>query len=189
MRAALSLSNILARITIMCGKIAAWAFFPLMLVIVLDVVMRRFFVVGSIRLQELEWHFHAILFLLCLGYAYLAHAHVRIELLSERLPDRVRVAIELLGVALFMLPLCWILFSYSIDLVGRSFASGESSPHPSGLPYRWMIKAVMPVGFALLIVSAVASLLRSIILLFGSSDLREELAERVKQEKRSLDYE
>lgn len=189
MRAVLSLSNVLANIAILCGRIGAWAFLPLMLVIVLDVVMRRFFVIGSIRLQELEWHFHAILFLLCLGYAYLAHAHVRIEIISERLPDRVRVLIELLGVALFMLPLCWILFSYSIDLVGRSYMSGESSPHSSGLPYRWIIKAVMPVGFALLIVSGAASLLRSIILLFGPPDLREELAARVKREKRSLDYE
>src|SRR5690606_11921782 len=103
MRAIFSLSNILSRIAILCGRVGAWAFFPLMLIIMLDVVMRRFFVVGSIRLQELEWHFHAILFLFCLGFAYLANAHVRIELISERLPDRARVLIELLGLAILML--------------------------------------------------------------------------------------
>lgn len=184
MRAIFSLSNILSRIAILCGRVGAWAFFPLMLIIMLDVVMRRFFVVGSIRLQELEWHFHAILFLFCLGFAYLANAHVRIELISERLPDRARVLIELLGLAILMLPLCWILLSYSIDLVLRSYASGESSPHPGGLPYRWMIKAVMPVGFTLLIVSGVASLLRSIILLFGKPELREHVIARVAQEAR-----
>ena len=189
MRAVFSLSNILASITILCGRVGAWAFFPLMLIIMLDVVMRRFFVIGSIRLQELEWHFHAILFLLCLGYAYLANAHVRIELISERLPDRVRVLFELLGVVLLMLPLCWILLSYSIDLVGRSYASGESSPHPAGLPYRWMIKTVMPVGFALLIASGVASLLRSIILLFGPAELRDQVVARVAQETRKQGYE
>lgn len=186
MRAAFSLSNILSRIAMLSGRVGAWAFFPLMLIIMLDVVMRRFFVIGSIRLQELEWHFHAILFLLCLGFAYLANAHVRIELISERLPERARVLIELLGVALLMLPLCWVLLTYSIDLVGRSYASGESSPHPSGLPYRWMIKAVMPIGFTILLASGVASLLRSIILLFGPTELREQVLARMTQEARRL---
>jgi TRAP-type mannitol/chloroaromatic compound transport system permease small subunit len=187
MRTLFRISNLLARVLMTLGKIAAWSFVPLMMIIVVDVVMRRYFVIGSIRLQELEWHLHTILFMFCLGYAYLANAHVRIELIRERLPEWARLTIELIGAVALLLPLCWILVTYSIDLVQRSYAIGEASPHAGGLPHRWLIKSVLPLGFALLALSGVVTLLRTVALLFGSPELREEIYQRSQSEERKIE--
>ncbi|MDE0718889.1 MAG: TRAP transporter small permease subunit, partial [Rhodospirillaceae bacterium] len=59
-----------------------------MIVIIFDVVSRRFFVLGSTKLQELEWHLHTVLFIFCLGYAFLPNAHVRIDLFRSRISNR-----------------------------------------------------------------------------------------------------
>ncbi|MEH6721708.1 MAG: TRAP transporter small permease subunit [Aurantimonas endophytica] len=173
MRFLLRASRVLALLTNGVGKLAAWCLFPLMLVIVGDVVMRRYFAIGSIRLQEFEWHLHTVLFMLCLGYAYLCDAHVRIELVREGLGERARLFIEATGIVFLLLPLCWVMVDYSADLVSRSYAAGERSPHPSGLPRRWLIKAVMPVGYALLSLSALSILARSVVILFGTPEQRQ----------------
>lgn len=186
MRLLFKLTNVLAKIVILCGKAAAWALIPLMMIIVLDVILRRFFVIGSVRLQEAEWHLHAILFMLCLGYAYVANAHVRIELMRGNLSGWGQALIELIGGAFLLLPLCWMLIANGMDLVERSYAIGEGSPHPSGLPHRWAIKSVIPLGFSLLAISGLAMLLRSLAFLFGSRQLRHEIVAQAAFEERTI---
>lgn len=187
MRFLLAVSRILAFIGSGAGRLAAWCLIPLMLVIVGDVVMRRYFAIGSIRLQELEWHLHTVLFMLCLGYAYLADAHVRIELVREHIGERAQLFVEAAGIVFLLLPLCWVLIDYSADLVTRSYTTGERSPHPSGLPHRWLIKLVMPVGYALLALSAVSILLRTFVILFGPPEQRDE-ARRIGARRRTEDF-
>ncbi len=104
------------------GQIGAWMVIPLMLVIVYDVIMRRFFVIGSTQLQELEWHLHGLLFLLCLGWTYTKDSHIRIDILRERLSDRTRAVIELLGCLFFLLPYSWALIYFGTDYFAGSFS-------------------------------------------------------------------
>ncbi len=172
MRTLLLISDVLARLTSGIGRIVAWLLVPLMLVIVSDVVLRRFYAVGSIRLQEMEWHLHATLFLLTIGYAYVANAHVRIELLRESFSSRTKAAVEIVCLCILVLPLTWILIDYSYDLVVRSYNAGERSPHAGGLQHRWLIKAAMPVGFLLLAAGVLSVLLRAVVILFGQESLR-----------------
>lgn len=77
----------LASIVDRAGRAACWLFIPLILLIVFDVVGRRFLSMPTVMLQELQWYLHGILLLLTIGYGYLAQAHVRIDILSERLSD------------------------------------------------------------------------------------------------------
>ena len=126
---------------------------------------------------DIEWHLHATLFMLCLGYGYLSNAHVRIQLLREHFSDKVQLLLEIVGILLLLLPLCWVLIDYSSDLVRRSYVANERSPHASGLPYRWAIKALLPIGFGLLFASAVSVLLRATVLLFGSAELKTRAAD------------
>ena len=79
----LIVSNKLESFLEFIGKIGAWLAIPLIGIIIFDIISRRFFVLGSIKLQEMEWHLHAALFLLALGYAYLKNSHVRIEVIRE----------------------------------------------------------------------------------------------------------
>ncbi len=182
MQALARLGDGLARIAITAGRIGSWACVPLVAFIIVDVVSRRFFGTGSTMLQELEWHFHALLFLLCLGYAYIRDAHVRIDLVREHMGERSRHLLELVGFVAILLPFCAIMTWYGADMAWRSFEQGEGSPNPGGLPNWWLIKAAVPLGLLLLLVSGAAIAIRKYLLLFAPPDLRREVIERVHRE-------
>ncbi len=125
------------------GRVAAWAGVALITITVFDVVTRRFFVLGSTKLQELEWHFHVVLFAFCLGFACLKDAHVRIDLVRENLSKRIQWWIELLGCMLFLLPYCALVVYFSFDFTERSFKLDEVSASATGLTHRWIIKSAI----------------------------------------------
>lgn len=174
MHALLSFARQLERLSTFMGRIGAWAIVLLMLVIITDVTLRRWFVIGSTKLQELEWHLHGALFLLCLGWAYSRNAHVRIELVSERLSARTRAWIELLGCTVFLLPYVAAILIFGADYVSYSLTYNEASASPTGLPDRWIIKAFIPLGFALLGITAISRLLNAIVFLFGTDAEAQE---------------
>ena len=182
MRYLLRIEGVLNSVATWVGRIGAWISVPLMIIIIFDVITRRFLVLGSTKLQEGEWHLHAALFLLCLGFAYLKNAHVRISLVHERFSPTTRRWIEFVGCLVFAIPYCAIVFYFAIDFVERSWAVGEASDSATGLPFRWAIKAFLPAGMLLLGLASIAVLLRKIIQLFGSPELRrafeDEDAER-----------
>lgn len=168
-------SETLDRVIVKIGKVAAWAGLALIAVTIFDVVTRRFLVLGSTKLQELEWHFHVILFAFCLGYAYLKDAHVRIDLVRERLDQRTQWWIEVAGCLLFLIPYCVLIVWFGIDFVERSYATSEVSASATGLSYRWIIKAAIPIGFAILGLAGFAVLLRKLVELFGPEELRRRV--------------
>lgn len=166
----------LERAVVLIGRIAAWFGVALILITVFDVVSRRFFVLGSTKLQELEWHFHTVLFMLCLGFCYLRDGHVRIDLVRERLPLRVRWWIEVFGCLLFLLPYCALVLWFSVDFVWDSYIGHEASNSATGLGERWIIKMTLPVGFVLLTLAGLVQLARALLKLFGPAALRDRLA-------------
>lgn len=173
MRALVRLADILGAIVTWAGRIGAWASILLIGIIIFDVVTRRFFVLGSTKLQEAEWHIHAILFLLCIGMTYIKDTHVRIDLVRENLSLRTQRWIELIGCLVFLIPYCAIVLYFSLDFVDRSWSINESSDSATGLPYRWAIKAFLPIGFLLMLLAGITVALRKFIELFGPPDLRE----------------
>ena len=130
-----------------------------MITILFDVIGRRFFNTGSVALQELEWHFHGALFLLCLGFTYFENAHVRVDLLREKFSDQTNRMIEVIGCLVFLIPYCAVVAYFGIDFAVNSFTSNEVSATSDGLSNRWIIKTSLPVGFFLLGLSAIAILL------------------------------
>ena len=59
-----------------------------------------------------------------------------------------------------LLPFIALVLIFSVPFVLQSYAVGEVSQAPGGLPLRWAIKAVMPLGFALLLLAALSRLTR-----------------------------
>ena len=181
------LDDVTETVIVWIGRATAWVAIFLMLVIVFDVVTRRFFVLGSTKLQELEWHIHAVLFLFCLGWAYLKDAHVRIDLVRERLSDRAQKWVELIGCLMFLIPYAVIVIFYGVDWWHRSFIQNESAASATGLPYRWIIKAALPIGFTILLLSGIGMAFRKIVQLFGTPDMVELVDERERLEAVHLD--
>lgn len=167
----LKTANFIDSLAVRAGKLAAWLLIALVIVIMLDVTLRHWFVIGSTKLQEMEWHFHGALFLLCLGWTYSANGHVRIELFSEKWKPRTRAIVELTGCLIFLLPYIATIVWFGFDYVEYSLAYNEASPSPTGLTNRWLIKLTIPVGFLLLACAALSKVLKAIVFLFGPTSL------------------
>ena len=181
------ISNFLDHMITKVGVAASWTAIPLIAVIIFDVITRRFLVLGSTKLQEMEWHLHTILFTFCLGYAYLRDSHVRIELVRERLSQRAKWWIELLGCLLFLIPYSAIVLYHSGEWWTRSFTVGEDSDSATGLPFRWIIKFALPAGIVFLLFATVAIFFRKVIQLFGSPELRNRVTAIENKEFEHLD--
>ena len=149
------------------GAAASWLWLVLLVLIGLSVVLRYVFGQGRIELEELQWHVYALGFLLAIPVAVATDDHVRVDVLHERTPLRWRAWVELYGIALLLLPFVALVLFYALPFVGRSFAVGEVSQAPGGLPLRWLIKAALPAGFALLAVAALARASRASACLFA----------------------
>jgi TRAP-type mannitol/chloroaromatic compound transport system permease small subunit len=183
MHALLRVSDALSQAVSWIGKVAAWIAIPLMVIILIDVTGRKIidiypeftntvFYLGSTKLQEMEWHLHAVLFLLCLGFAYIKDSHVRIELVRDKMSPKTRVWMELLGCLAFLIPYCIVVTDYGYDFALRAYKSGEVSSALTGLSHRWIIKSFMPLGFTILAVAGLSVVLRCIVYLFGPPELK-----------------
>lgn len=144
------------------GQGVSWLLLPLMLVIVFDVVGRRFFNVGSVALQEIEWHLHTLIFLFAAAYAYQRDGHVRITMLRDRCSERTKAWIEAGGCLIALIPYAALLSYLSYAYFAYSFSINEASEAPGGLSARWFLKAFFPIAFALLALQGVATLLSSL---------------------------
>ena len=163
----LHVSLILENIVKFSGKVGAWLSLPLIFIIIFDVITRRFFILGSTKLQELEWHLHTAIFLLTLGFAYINNAHVRIEIIRERYSSTLKSFFEIVGISLFLIPYTYIIINYGIDFVSRSYNLNEVSSALTGLSHRWIIKSFIPIGMLLLFLAGLSILLKNILFLIA----------------------
>ena len=141
----------------------------MVLIIGYDVVMRYLFHIGSVALQELEWHLFALLFLLGAAYTFKHDSHVRVDIFyhSKRMSDRGRAWIDLLGGLFLLTPFCLLIIISSFPFIETAFVMHEGSPDPGGLPFRFLLKAMIPLSFTLILLQGLAHMLRSGHTLFG----------------------
>lgn len=144
------------------GWLSSVLFILLLANVVYDVIMRYVFNDVSIAFQEMEWHLFSAVFLLGIPYALKAGGHVRVDLFYERLSHRAQAMIDLLGTLIFLLPFCLLVAWFGIDFAKESYALGETSGDPGGLPYRWVIKALIPLSFLFMAVSGIGLVLHSL---------------------------
>jgi TRAP-type mannitol/chloroaromatic compound transport system permease small subunit len=168
----LKTANALHRFLERIADTSGWLLIVLMTVTCVDVVFRKFGVVGFpyTRAQEMEWHLHTAIFSLWLGYNYCVNAHPRVDSYTERLGFRRKAWIELAGCLLFALPYTLVLVWYGWEFVRYAYVFNESSDAALGLPYRWIIKGIMYAGLWLLLLGIVSVLLRLIAFLFFRQD-------------------
>lgn len=161
------LSNVIDALIVRAGDAASWLWPILIAVVVVNVFARYVLGIGSIMLEEVQWHIYAVGFLIGLSYCADIDRHVRVDVLAEHWSPRTRAWIELAGLAFFMLPFVLILAIESVPYVKSAWDFGEVSTAPGGLPYRWVLKSFMVIGMALLALAAFSRLTRCTTLLFG----------------------
>ncbi len=163
----LKLEHLINRFSDLLGKVAAVLFVLLLFNVFYDVISRYVFNDVSIGMQELEWHLYAAMFLLGVPYALRAEGHVRVDVIYERLSPQRRAWIDIFGSLFLLLPFALLVGWYGVGFAHEAWALGETSGDPGGLPYRWVIKAVIPFAFFSMAISGIGLLLKSINILSG----------------------
>jgi TRAP-type mannitol/chloroaromatic compound transport system permease small subunit len=122
-------------------------------------------------LAELQWHLFAVLVMLGGCYALREDSHIRVDLVYGHLSPRWRRVIDILGDVVFLIPFCLLMVWLSLNFVRMAYISGEESDY-GGLVDRYLIKAIIPVGFGLLALTAAGRVIGNLGRLLGGSDDR-----------------
>lgn len=160
------LLNLAAKIDVFTeftGKLLSWLVILLVLLVGYDVSMRYLFQSGSIGLQELEWHLFSIIFLTGAAYTLKHDAHVRLDILyrSGFVTDKHRAWLNVFGTLFILIPFCILIVVSAWPFVAQAYLYNEGSPDPGGLPARWFIKTMIPMGFGLLLIQSIAELIKN----------------------------
>lgn len=156
------------------GRGVSWVTLALVLVVFVDVVMRYLFNTSFVFTQELEWHLFAFIFLIGAGYTLLHDGHVRVDIVYQRLGKKGRAWINLIGVIFFLLPGCIMVIVTSWEFVYNAWMVMEGSPDPGGIPYRFIVKGTITVGFLLLTLQGISLGISSLLQILGKEDTAEE---------------
>lgn len=173
-----ALSKTIDRLIKAIGHLFSWTWVILMGVIILNVLMRYVLNEGRIEFEELQWHLYALSWLVGLSYCLVADDHVRVDLIHDRLSLKAQAWIELLGITLLLMPFLVLVLWYAIPFIAYSYELGEVSEAPGGLPYRWIIKGMLLVGFALLTLATLSRLSKVISLLLHPKEITTPLTEK-----------
>ncbi len=153
---------ILKRFTVAIGNFISWANIILVFVILLQVFLRYGMGEGMIALEELQWHLYAVIIMIGFSYADANDAHVRVDLLSSKFSPKTNAWIEILGIVFLLIPFLIVVMDHGWEYTKVSFGSSETSPSPGGLPYRWIIKSLIPISMVLMMLSCFYKISRSI---------------------------
>jgi TRAP-type mannitol/chloroaromatic compound transport system permease small subunit len=120
---------------------------------------------GGIGMQELEWHFFSLMFLLGLGYTLRENGHVRVDVIYEGLPRKTQAWINIIGGLIFALPFSLLILNYSSEFFYESYVNMENKGDPGSLPRLWPGKLIIPVAFGFLILSVVTVILKEFVVI------------------------
>jgi TRAP-type mannitol/chloroaromatic compound transport system permease small subunit len=129
--------------------------------------MRYLFNTSFVFTQELEWHLFGFIFLMGAGYTLLHDGHVRVDIIYQRVGLKPRAWINLCGVILFLIPGCIMVITTSFKFALNAFEIMEGSPDPGGIPFRFVIKSCIPVGFTLLLLQGISLGMHSVMQILG----------------------
>jgi len=166
MSSLLKLSRLIDGLNGLIGKLAMWLILAATLISAGNAIVRKILGTSSNAWLEVQWYLFAAVFMLGAGYAFLRNAHVRIDFISSRLSRRTNAIIDILGILVFLFPLCIMMIVEGWPVFERAWTSGEMSSNAGGL-IRWPVYLLIPAGFAVLMVQGLSELIKRIAYLTG----------------------
>jgi TRAP-type mannitol/chloroaromatic compound transport system permease small subunit len=161
LKALLPVTRVIDTLNTWIGKRVAWLILAAVVVSALNATVRKIFDTSSNSWLELQWVLFSVVFLLCAPWTLLANEHIRIDIVNNMLPKRLRDSIDAVGHAFFLLPLAIIMIITGIPFFYRSIEINEQSGNAGGLP-QWPAKSLIMIGFAMLLIQGVSELIKRI---------------------------
>ncbi len=183
----IKLMDRLAAILALPGKLVSWLALAIVLLSVFSVIANQFkwhelitwqdpiFLFGTTltttSIMELQWHCFAVMMLFGGAYAQQENVHVRVDIIYGKLSDKMKMLVNLIGDTFLLVPFCFYVVFYSLDLVNFSFMTNEMSSE-MGLTHRWVVKSVLPIGMGFLGLQAICRIISSVLRLI-TNDIPE----------------
>lgn len=166
MQSLLKLSRGIDAFTRWTGKRLAWLILVAVIISAINAIVRKTLDVSSNSWLELQWVLFSIVFLLCSPWTLLDNEHIRIDIVNNLLPKRVRDMIDVIGHLFFLLPLCVVMIITGGPFFWRSYQINEQSGNAGGLP-QWPAKSLIIIAFAFLFVQGISELIKRIAVMRG----------------------
>lgn len=161
LKAFLPVSRTIDIINTWIGKRIAWLVLAAVVVSAVNASVRKIFDTSSNSWLELQWVLFSVVFLLCSPWTLLANEHIRIDIVNNLLPKRLRDSIDVVGHLFFLIPLTVIMILTGIPFFLRSVEINEQSGNAGGLP-QWPSKALIMIAFVMLFAQAISELIKRI---------------------------
>lgn len=153
------------------GHTLAWLSLAMVLICFTVVVQRYALGVTVLWMQDLYVWLNGAMFTAVAGFALLRNDHVRVDIFYRPASVRSKAIIDLIGVIVFLLPFCWIVYRYGLPFVSRSWRIHEGSANIGGMPGLYILKSFILVFAALIALQGIAMALRSILVLARQEEL------------------
>ncbi len=165
------LAAIICVINTIVGKTVAWLSLAIVLVCFTVVVQRYVFATSYVWMQDLYIWLNGAMFTAVAGFALMRDNHVRVDIFYRPASEKKKATIDLIGVFLFLLPTMYVVWTYSLPFVKRSWKYTEGSANVGGMPGLYVLKTFILVFCVLVALQGIAMILRSVLVLAGRSDL------------------
>jgi len=190
MQGLLKVSRLIDRLNEFLGRWVVWLVLAAVVLSAGNAIVRKVFNNSSNAMLEAQWYFFSAVFLLCSGYTLLRNEHVRIDVINGRFSARTQTWIDVFGTIFFLLPMAAIFIYLSWPVFIRTYTHGEISTNAGGLLI-WPARALVPVGFTLLLLQGLSELIKRIAFLTGAGPdpvprhdahaAEKELAEEIRR--------
>jgi len=144
------------------GRIFVWLVIPLAILVVFEVISRRFFGAPHIWSTEVIDFVYGPYFMLAAAYTLLYKGHVRIDVIYDKFSPRTRGILDIITYMVFFFPFCIIVLYQGVIFASTSWAIGETSDS-AALRIVPLVKTMIPVSIGLLLIQGIATYIRAII--------------------------
>ena len=159
------------------GRTVAWFALAIVLIQFAVVVGRYVFGIGSIWAQESVTYLHALMFMLAAAATLANDAHVRVDIFYREMPERKKALVNLIGAAVFLIPVCLLILWVSWDYVATSWAVFEGSKETSGIRGVFVLKTAILIFAIQMALQGVSIILHALVTLQGRSPIAKDNAE------------
>ena len=147
------------------SKLLVYILLSMIGLVILTIFLRYFFSIGSISIQELIMYFHASIFMLGISYTYKENSHVKIDIFYNKLSEKNKTILSLIGVILLIIPFAIFIIFISFDMVSSSWSIFEGSSEAGGLDLVFILKSLIPLSGFLILLQALSELFKNLQIL------------------------
>lgn len=184
MKILLSVSNIIDKVNQFIGRLFAWILLPMIVLTSIEVFRRYVLNSPTVWAWELIIQLWGLMLMACGGYCYWKGGFVRVDVLYNKFPKKLKYALGAVTAALVLICMA-LTFRYGWNMFCASFTRNERISSVWGSPM-WTIRFWVVLGSSLMFLQGVSELIKNIAALLGKIDLgsnTDEVAEAIEQVK------